>query len=318
MPEFFNAVFRWGFVYSSRDYLVFALLVAVVCVAPGAAMPENQAPVKLQNLIKAPTGWSASSYQGYYTSENLHDYLNGGAERYLGYGFQELHMREYLGGHQGKTRIIVELYRMYSPADAYGIFSSDRAGHNPGSIGVEAALGEHLLQFYQGEYFVRILDIDLVGVLKLELLEFGRLIARALPSAGDHNVPELVGRLPAKRLIKSSLIYFHTQNSLNSLIYLGEENILGLEPRVEAVSAEYQPKPASPSFTVRVILIRYEDKKSCTEGFDNLLRKKTELPENPGRELSHIAKKDRELLLIFGKAVPKWSLWLEAKTWKGQ
>ncbi len=318
MPEFFNAVFRWGYVCGSRDYIAVALLVAAVCVAPGAAMPENQAPVKLQNLIKAPAGWSASGYHGYYTSENLHDYLNGGAERYLGYGFQELYMREYLGGPQGKSRIIVELYRMDSPANAYGIFSSDRAGRNPGSVGVEAVLGEHLLQFYQREYFVRILDIDLVGGLKSGLLEFGRLIARTLPSADDHNVPELVGRLPAEKLIKSSLIYFHTQNSLNSLIYLGEENILGLGPRVEAVSAEYQPNPRSPSFTVRVILIRYEDEKSCTEGFDNLLRNKPELPENPGRELARIAKKDRELLLIFGKAGPKWSLWLEAETWKGQ
>jgi len=318
MPEFCNAVFRWESVYSSRDYLAFALLVAAVCAVMGVAMPENQAPVKLRNLIKAPAGWSAGDYHGYYTSENLHDYLNGGAARYLGYGFQELYMREYLGGSQGKSRVIVELYRMDSPANAYGIFSSDRAGHNPGSVGVEAALGEHLLQFYQGDYFVRILDIDLVGGLKPALLEFGRLIARALPSAGEHSVPELVGRLPAGRLIKSSLIYFHTQNSLNSLIYLGEENILGLGPRVEAVSAEYQPKPNSPSFTVRAILIRYEDEKSCTEGFDNLLRNKPELPENPGRELSHIAKRDRELLLIFGKPGPKWSLWLEAKTWKGQ
>jgi len=281
-------------------------------------MPRNQVPIKLERLIEAPGGWTFSGYQGRYNTENLHDYINGGAERYLGYGFRELLMKEYLGGPGGASRIIVELYRMDSPANAYGIFSSDRAGENPGSVGHDACLGEHLLQFYQGEFFVRVLDVELAGDLKSELLEFGRKISGRLPSPGGSDVPGLVSCLPAKGQIKSSLVYFHTQNSLNSLIYLGEENILGLGRRVEAASAEYRPDPDSPSVMVRVVLVRYGDDKSCSAGFDNLLRNKPGLPENEGRELTHIARRGRELLLVFGNASPKWSGWLEAKTWKGQ
>ena len=318
MPVFIKAVFPVRLVHSGIGCFVFALLFALVCASTGAAMPENKAPVKLEGLIKAPSGWSPGDYQGRYTRENLHDYLNGGAERYLGYGFLELYMREYHGGPNGSSRIIVELYRMDRPANAYGIFSSDQAGENPGSVGSEALLGEHLLQFYQGEFFVRVLDVDLVGGLKTELLEFGKTISGVLPPAGEHDVPELIGLLPRKGLIKSSLIYFHTQNSLNSLIYLGEENILGLGPRIEAVSAEYLPVLRSPAATVRAILIRYQDEESCSSGFDRLLLNKPDLPEHPDRELTHVARKGRELLLVFGKAGPKWSGWLEAKTWKGR
>ncbi|MBN2289508.1 MAG: hypothetical protein JXQ83_09270 [Candidatus Glassbacteria bacterium] len=279
-------------------------------------MSGTLANVKLESLIKAPALWSPGAYQGRYTAGNLHEYINGGAERYLGYGFREFYMREYLGGTRGESRIIVELYRMDVPANAYGIFSSDRAGENPGSLGAEAALGEYLLQFCQGEFFVRVLDVDLAGNLKPELIEFGRLISSALPPPAKDDVPELAGRLPSKGLIHQSLVYFHTQNSLNSLIYLGEENILGLGPRVEAVSAEYQPDPRFPEAVVRVVLVCYNDEKSCSRGFDNLLKNKPRLPSDQGRALTHIGRSGRELLLVFGKAAGDWPVWLEAGVWE--
>jgi Family of unknown function (DUF6599) len=312
---FFHVVYQIR-TLACKAFLPCAVMFAAFCLLPGVVMPAKKTPVKLEEMIEAPESWSPSDYYGRYIIENLHEYLNGGAERYLGYGFNELYMREYLGGPEKTLRIIVELYRMDCPTNAYGIFSSDRAGENPGNVGGEAVLGEYLLQFYQGEFYVRISDADLAGALKPVLLEFGKRISSRLPAPDKNNVPDLVERFPLKGVFKSSLVYFHTQNSLNSLIYLGDDNILGLGKKTEAVSAEYQPAPSTPDVTARVVLIRYQNEKSCSSGFDSLLRAKSDLPETEQRELSHVGRKGRELLLVFGKTNADWPLWLEFKVWK--
>ena len=118
-------------------------------------------------------------------------------------------------------------------------------------------------------------------------------------------------------MLKSSLVYFHTQNSLNSLIYLGEENILGLGSGADAAGVEYQPSPRKADVIARVILIRYRDETGCSSAFDSLLQYRPSLPRNPGRELSHVGRSGRELLLVFGKSIANWPQWLEAELWSG-
>ncbi|HUU28382.1 MAG TPA: DUF6599 family protein [archaeon] len=273
-------------------------------------MISNIAPEVLATLETPPPGFSPTGFRSSYKSENLHDYLNGGAERYLGYGFKELVVCEFIF-EQSRSPIVAEIYLMNSPANAYGIFSSDRAGENPDSVGLDAALGDYLLQFWQGPYFVRIMDSDLAGGLKNALLSFGKSISAAMPGPQASDRPEIISLLPVQGCIPSSVCYFHTQNSLNSLVYLGEKNLLGLGPEVEAVSAEYRIKETGR--IIRCLIIRYPTGRACKAGFENLVRSRDKLPEAARRELSHLSVFAEKLLVVFGKAESTWIRNLEEK-----
>jgi len=274
------------------------------------------APVrKLETVLTAPPGWSETDYRASYGRDNLHEYLDGGAERYLGYGFEQLLVREFISDREN-SRIRVELYLMDRPANAFGIFSSDRGGGEASDVGQDSALGECLLQFWQERYFIRIQDIELEGGLRDSLLAFGRLISNRLPEPSAGHRPELLALLPARGLIASSVCYFHTQNSLNSLIYLGEENILGLGPEIEALSAEYETGEKSP--TAHCLVIQYPNQQACAENATRLQGSRDTLPESSRSELSHVSANANCLLVIFGRCDPGWITRFEKNLWKNK
>jgi hypothetical protein len=286
----------------------------ILTAAQEQAMTARKFSEELENILQAPPEWHATGVEAGYGPSDLYLYVDGGAERYLGYGFQELYLREFAADSQA-GRILVEIYRMDRPANAYGIFSSDCAGANPAGLGADAALGEYLLQFWQGPYFIRIQDSDLKGGLRENLLKFGRLISSSLPAPRAEDRPSLVALLPEKGRLPASVCYFHTLNSLNSLIYLGEKNVLDLGPEVEAVSAEYQTG-GSGNDVVRLFVVSYPEAERCSLSCARLKSSLSELPENVRAALSHISTRQEKLLLLFGSAPPDWAQNLEALVWK--
>jgi len=284
----------------------------ILC-SQGLKMTVAEPAKTLEKILKAPPGWSSTDFQADYRSNNLHEYLNGGAERYLGYGFEQLLVREFVSSNRN-SRIRVELYLMDSPANAFGIFSSDRGGEKPVGVGQDAALGEYLLQFWQSSYFVRIQDFELEGGLRESLLSFGRLISSQLPEPLAEDRPKLLSVLPAEGLIESSVCYFHTQNSLNSLIYLSEENLLGLGPETKALSAEY--KTGEKSGIVRCLVIQYPTQQACGENLSRFLSSRDKLTGSSRKELSHVSVNANYLLALFGPCNPEWIRRFESKLWK--
>ena len=274
-----------------------------------ATKPDKE----LVKILEAPSGWTASGFQAEYLSHNLHEYLNGGAERYLGYGFQRCLVREFVSG-SCSSSLRVELYRMDSPANAFGIFSSDRRGEKPSGVGQDAALGEYLLQFWQNRYFVRVQDMELQGGLRQSLLSFGRLISSRLPDPRAEDRPGLLSVLPAEGLDRSSVCYFHTQNSLNSLIYLSEDNVLGLGPETEALSAEY--KTGKKSGIVRCLVIRYPTQQACRDNLSGFSAGRDKLAGSSRKALAHVSANANYLLALFGPCGPDWIREFENKLWK--
>ncbi|MFH1069758.1 MAG: DUF6599 family protein [Candidatus Glassbacteria bacterium] len=256
-------------------------------------------PESLENAIQAPAGWEPSGYQGSYAAANLHEYLDGGAERYLGYGFRQLLVREFLENGTA-YKVIVEIYRLDCPANAFGIYSSDRAGKHPQGIGRDAALGDYLLQFWQDSYFVRIQDIDLAGVSRSRLAEFGRAVSAGLPTGSSQDYPPILALLPSRSLDPESVCYFHTRNSLNSFVYLGDDNLLGLDETTQAVTAEYETG-AQPA-TFRLVLIQYQDAGSCSRSQRRLAEAAGRIAQAGNLEIGRITAIKNFLFVTFGAA----------------
>ncbi len=283
---------------------VFLVLSTLILLSTGCG-GERPGPGHLAQLISPADGWRAESPGVAYSYENLHEYVNGGAERYLGYGFRELYLADFINEqHTGALR--VEVYLMDSPANAYGIFSSDRGGEDPGDIGSDAALGSYLLQFWQGPCFIRIQDMELTGRLGGAMAEFGRLISEAIPYPAGQGCPELVAVIPEQGLLKESVCYFHTQNSLNSFIYLGKSNLLRLSEQTDAVTAEYVIDSDGAQIS-RLFLISYQDSSAARSILGGL----KDSPEAVSAGLVHAAELKNNLLLIFGETATEWARKIE-------
>jgi len=96
-----------------------ALAVGLAC----ARQPEADLEALLPDASRL-AGWRVVEGPVSYGPDRLYDYLDGGAERYLGYGFRELvHLRIQLG-EDPLACVTLDLFDMGGSSGAFGIFRS--------------------------------------------------------------------------------------------------------------------------------------------------------------------------------------------------
>ena len=82
--------------------------------------------VNKPNLPKTVGVWSRPDTPRVIDSTNIFAYMNGAGELYLAYRFKSLDVYEYTSVQQ--KSILVELYFMETPDDAFGLLSLDWGG----------------------------------------------------------------------------------------------------------------------------------------------------------------------------------------------
>jgi hypothetical protein len=89
-----------------------------------------------------------------FTADNLWDFINGAADTYLSYGFEDLHVAEYA---KGKNIIKLEIYKHKDDIQAFGIYSSERSPtFRYINIGAQGYKVDGSLNFLKGKYYVKI------------------------------------------------------------------------------------------------------------------------------------------------------------------
>lgn len=94
--------------------------------ALGAAEPAG-IPPHLAPLLPTPAqlrGWTIDEGPVAYTPENLYEILDGGAERYLGYGFRALAHARYCLRSASQACVTLDIFDMGSALGAFGIYRS--------------------------------------------------------------------------------------------------------------------------------------------------------------------------------------------------
>ncbi len=196
--------------------------------------------------------WQASEKDRTYDRKTIFDYMDGGAEVYLAFDFREVFARTYKAP-QG-DEIVLDIFDMGSPEEAYGVFSCDRQDPEAG-IGQESTFGPGLLRFWQGRYFVSISSAGDEQKTDKAILELGKAVVPHLGPRGEP--PRLLQILPQPGLIKSKTSYFHSSISLNNRYFVASENILSLErEKTDCVFAEYSEGGEE---TIKLLLARYPD-----------------------------------------------------------
>jgi hypothetical protein len=204
-----------------------ALLVAG-CTTTGSTAVADYLPAD-----QAVAGWSRLETPRTFTVDTLYDLVDGQADAFFAYGFDQAALGRYGGPDTASLRI--EIFRLASPADAYGLFSVSLAGQRV-VVGAEGDTDPgRRLAFWQDRYYVRIQAAQPLP--DDTLLAFGRTLSRALPEGSAP--PALVGRLPAAGLEPRSARFFRQEISIQSWLWLGGDNRLGLSAATSGVLADY-------------------------------------------------------------------------------
>jgi hypothetical protein len=181
--------------------IILLLLFVVPCTSlPAAEMAEFLPPVTCG------AGWQMEGKPLFYDRETLSDRINGEAELYFPYGFDRLAAARYASEKKPEAGIDVEIYRMGSLRDAFGMYANYRQKEGQGiDAGAEGNLAPPQLFFYQGRYFVHIQVTGSDDVRPEALAECGRVTAARLP--GPKNRPPELAALDRPEVVKGTERY---------------------------------------------------------------------------------------------------------------
>ena len=235
--------------------------------------------------------WTRPDSPQFVNAKNIFDYMDGAGELYVGYRFDHLESYEYEAGNQ--KSILAELYFMKTSDDAFGLLSLDWGGEpvNLGqSLQANAApensfwprtlYGEGLLRIWSDTIYARIMASKETPESKEAVLALGRSIVK---DRGNPPRPDLLKNLPESfrpdwMLRKDRTSYLRSHLVLNSIYYLGQENMLDLDLTSEAVTSPYEIKDLKGQKRLQFLLVKYTDHKHASRALAHFHR--VYLPEH--------------------------------------
>jgi hypothetical protein len=216
-------------------------------------------------LIQEILGYKSNGKDEFYDRQTTFRYMDGAAELYRSFAFKLLMVRRYLK--PNSPAIVVELFDMGVPEDAFGIFTFETRGEELG-VGQGSDYGGGLLRFWKGRFFANIYAEQEVPSIKQDVLEIAKAIARSIGREGQK--PKLIHYLLEEGLSERSIRYFHFHQSLNYHYFISHENILRLGKETNAVLASYLfPRTEDKTF---LLLIQYPTKKLAGEALQSFVK----------------------------------------------
>ena len=235
------------------------------------------------DLPKTIGPWSRPESPRIIDSSNIFKYMNGAGELYLGYRFNHLEVFDYTSENQ--DNILVELYFMETPDDAFGLLSLDWGGEpvdlnhsskNKATHSVapsnKALYGGGLLRILSDNLYARVMAFRETPSSKQAVLALGKAITANRKSPPE---PELLKILPLQigstwKLRRDRLSFFRSYLALNSIYYLSHENILDLDLTAEAVTVPYERISSSGDRKrSQFLLMKYENHERARKALDH-------------------------------------------------
>jgi hypothetical protein len=231
----------------------------LACLMAGCASTKAP-PTESLPTSEVPAGWTRTGDAQRFDAENLYDLVDGQAESFFAYAFESVAVQTYEGPDGAILR--VEIWQLATPADAYGLFTTYRAG-TPLAVGQEGDTDPgRRLDFWQDRHFVRLFAPEPIPEADMQAL--AESVASTLPTGGEPT--SLLADLPQQGLVPRSDIYFHQEISLQSYLWLGGENVLGLGPDTEGILARYD-LDGSPA---QLLLVRYDGAEAASVALEAL------------------------------------------------
>ncbi|NOY23064.1 MAG: hypothetical protein GXO70_06105 [Acidobacteria bacterium] len=214
-----------------------------------------------------------------FSTENLYGYIDGGAELFLEFGFRELRVVHLS---RGKVQLSVDMYRMAGVLSALGIYLAKCAPETPVKGVLPRNSGDrYQLAMVRGGWFIFINNFDGGNSCVPLMRQIANALARQIPD----KPAAWPCSLPQKGLVKGSIRLVHGPVALQSVVTLGEGDILHLCGKAWAVVADYRVQ----NRTETLIRVNYGDSKDSRTAFKSLV-------ENLDPYLKVIEKNDTALV----------------------
>ncbi len=172
----------------TRSVLVQILLGLILWAGPSMAA-DGGTPF----AFPAVPGWNLAGQPQVFSPDNLYEYIDGGADLYLKYEFEELQVAEY---RKDKASVTAEVYRHRDANHAFGIYSQERL---PSAdfleIGAQGYYESTVFNFIQGSYYVKLSGENTGAEDREILLAFARRFSQDLP--GPSSLPGILSAFPA-------------------------------------------------------------------------------------------------------------------------
>ncbi len=244
---------------SERDRANHSLSVVALCallLLGGCRPGKSPSPLAYFPDADAFPTWRADADAQIYDRETLFDLVDGQADFFFVYGFEQVATRRYKNA-EGRV-LEVQIWQLADPEDAYGLFTASIAGE-PVAVGNEGdADPGRRLSFWQDRYVVQV--FTRAPIPDADLRAFAEAVSETLPAGGER--PALVGRLPPDGLVARGFIFFHAELSIQDRLWLGGENLLGLSQATDGVLAQYDLGDTP----TQLLLVEYPDAAQATTG----------------------------------------------------
>ncbi|MCX5800187.1 MAG: hypothetical protein NTX17_02190 [Candidatus Eisenbacteria bacterium] len=211
-------------------------------------------------------GWVRSERTLRFERSNLFDYIDGGAELFLEFGFDVLLVQRYKESNaKGDDEIALEIYQMESAEAALGIYLTKCGKETPvGGIKERNSGDRYQFSIVKGDCFIQVNNFGGDGKLMPVML---KLTQRTLASIPKGPPVTLLSRLPEKDFISGSGLIFRGPYALQSIFTFGSGDVLQLRGNVFGVTGDY----AGPEGGVYTrLLILYPEPKAALSAFENL------------------------------------------------
>ena len=271
--------------FTGRIIGLFSIAISVLLLTGCAGKSDaTQAPVPVDLL---PESWEAAGDAIVFDSDSLYDLVNGQAESFFAYGFEQVTVQDY--ENTENARLSVEIWELAASADAYGLFTVSIAGE-PIDIGNAGDTDPgRRLSFWQDRYYVQVRARQELS--EGDIRGFAEATAAGLPVGGGR--PALVERLPTASQVERSTRFFHAEISFQDDLWLGGKNLLRLSPKTDGCLAKYKIDGRSGL----LLLIEYPDEDSADEGL-------AALQDSSVEPLLSAATQGRLLGAVFGDIAP--------------
>ncbi|MDQ1351384.1 MAG: hypothetical protein QG657_1686 [Acidobacteriota bacterium] len=211
-------------------------------------------------------GWTQKGNIDIYTPDNLYEYIDGAADVFLGYDFQELAAATFESNPKGS--FTVDIYRHSNVKNGFGIYSQEKPSKGPFiPIGAQGYYEKGVLNFLADCYYVKISGFDLGDKDETILKEAAQQIARKIQ--GDNQFPKVVECFPSEGKIENSERY-------------AAQDYLGHSFLHSAFTADYEKEGKK----IQVFIIETDDEQSARKILDdylNFVKGKGMTVENPGQ-----------------------------------
>lgn len=199
---------RFFHIRTARRIILFlalapGFLIPGLCFGQGRGRNASIMTSPLVGLLPKAAEWQPAENPQQYLPDSLFEYIDGAAESYLGYDFQELVVAQYKSKSVPAGSLTVEVYDMGNPRQAFGIYSAERYPDTRFlAAGIQGYYEEGNLNFLVGRYYVKLMCYDCGPSAEKMLRDVAGEISNRVEDKGGF--PSILSSFPRSGLVPNS------------------------------------------------------------------------------------------------------------------